>query len=240
MSRATIASPLLVGMPARGCCCEIPEAELTDSSPQSAMKASTAWVRPCVQRGAPSSVGRTDRRRAWPCRSGAARKRAGTALCACLYTQKIPQKAGPFPVARLTTMGMPFRLASNRVHRRSASPLGRANQAQGAMRAGLDAHTQTCCSAVRGSCQVRGRTSRVAAKPVSRGATSAVWQSSTRWRAAGGAARQSGQHCNNCAALQPYSNRVQLHSNRTTTAHRTQPYTTAHSRAHSRTQLHCS
>ena len=51
-------------------------------------------------------------------------KRAGTSLCTCLCTQNIAQQAGPFSVARLK-MDLPFhnRLAYNRVHRRSASPL---------------------------------------------------------------------------------------------------------------------
>ena len=54
------------------------------------------------------------------------RKRAGTlSLCARLCTRQHSQKAGPFSVARLR-VGLPFhnQLAYDRVHRRSASPLG--------------------------------------------------------------------------------------------------------------------
>ena len=51
-------------------------------------------------------------------------KRAGASLCTCLCTRNIHGKACPFSVARLK-MDLPFhdRLAYNRVHRRSVSPL---------------------------------------------------------------------------------------------------------------------
>ena len=60
---------------------------------------------------------------------GRCAKRASTSLCACLYTQNSHKRQVHCSVARLK-MDLPFhnRLAYNRVHRRSASPLGGAHR----------------------------------------------------------------------------------------------------------------